>query len=97
MLIRNARLYIGNDFENGSVRLRDGRIAEVGKDLRAEAGERETDLGGDFLLPGFVDVHIHAFGGRDTMEGEDAVRAMSRELRKLGVAAFCPTTMSAGP
>ena len=97
MLIRNARLYIENDFENGSVRLRDGRIAEVGKDLRAEAGERETDLGGDFLLPGFVDVHIHAFGGRDTMEGEDAVRAMSRELRKLGVAAFCPTTMSAGP
>ena len=98
MLIRNAQLYIGNHFENGlSVRLKGGRIAEVGEGLEAETGEPEIDLAGDFLLPGFVDVHIHAFGGKDTMQGEDAVRAMSRELRRLGVAAFCPTTMSAGP
>ena len=98
MLIRNAQLYIGNHFENGlSVRLKDGKIAEVGEGLAAESGEPETDLAGDFLLPGFVDVHIHAFGGQDTMQGEEAVRAMSRELRRLGVAAFCPTTMSAGP
>ena len=98
MLIRNAQLYIGNHFENGlSVRLKDGKIAEVGEGLAAEPGEPVTDLAGDFLLPGFVDVHIHAFGGKDTMQGEEAVRAMSRELRRLGVAAFCPTTMSAGP
>ena len=29
------------------------------------------------------------------MDGEKAVRAMSRDLAELGVAAFCPTTMSA--
>jgi N-acetylglucosamine-6-phosphate deacetylase len=96
MLIRNAQLFIGNRFQNGSVRLRGGSIAETGENLRAEKGETDINLQGDYLLPGFVDVHIHAYGGRDTMEGEAAVRAMSRELRKLGVAAFCPTTMSAG-
>ena len=57
--------------------------------------EDELDLQGDYLLPGFVDVHIHAFSGHDTMSGEEAVRAMSRALYKLGVAAFLPTTMSA--
>ena len=97
MLIRNAQLFMGNRFQNGSVRLRGGSIAETGESLRAEEGEAEISLQGDYLLPGFVDVHIHAFGGWDTMDGEEAVRAMSRELRKLGVAAFCPTTMSAGP
>ena len=98
MLIRNATVYSGSDFIRGlDVRIRDGRIAETGADLRPEAGEKETDLEGDFLLPGFVDVHIHAFGGRDTMQGEEAVRAMSRDLFRLGVAAFCPTTMSADP
>ena len=51
-------------------------------------------LKGDLLLPGFVDVHIHAFMGQDTMNGEEAVRHMSRELKKFGVAAFLPTTMS---
>ncbi len=98
MLIVNAAVYNGNDFDRESrVRIRNGRIAETGKDLRPEAGEEVTDLGGHFLLPGFVDVHIHAFGGWDTMQGEEAVRAMSRGLLKMGVAAFCPTTMSADP
>ncbi len=98
MLIRNAAIYIGNDFiRDCSLRIRDGRIDETGKDLRAEPGEKVTDWAGDYCLPGFVDVHIHAFGGRDTMQGEDAVRAMSRELLRLGVTAFCPTTMSASP
>ena len=98
MLIRNAAVYDGKGFDRGTdVRLRGGRIAETGKDLRPETGEETADLGGDFLVPGFVDVHIHAFGGRDTMQGEEAVRAMSRDLLKLGVAAFCPTTMSADP
>ena len=98
MLIRNAAVYNGNEFtENTDVRIRDGRIAETGTGLCPEAGEQVTDLAGDYLLPGFVDVHIHAFGGRDTMQGEEAVRAMSRELLQLGVAAFCPTTMSADP
>lgn len=98
MLIRNAAIFSGSEFIRGTdVRIRDGRIAETGTGLRPEAGEREEDLEGDFLLSGFVDVHIHAFGGRDTMEGEDAVRAMSRALFRLGVAAFCPTTMSADP
>ena len=98
MLIRNAQLYIGNEFENGlSVRVKDGTIEEIGEALVPEAGEAVTDLGGEYLVPGFVDVHIHAFGGQDTMQGEKAVRSMSRELRRLGVAAFCPTTMSASP
>ena len=98
MLIRNAAVYIGNEFVRDiDVRIRDGRIAETGRGLNTEPGEKVTDLAGDYLLPGFVDVHIHAFGGRDTMQGEEAVRAMSRELLRLGVAAFCPTTMSADP
>ena len=98
MLIRNAAVYSGSEFVRGlDVRVRDGRIIETGAGLHPEAGEKTTDLEGDFLVPGFVDVHIHAFGGQDTMQGEAAVRAMSRELRRLGVAAFCPTTMSADP
>ena len=97
MLILNATVFNGSDFiRNCGVRVRDGKITETGV-LFPEPGEAVEDLSGDFLLPGFVDVHIHAFGGRDTMQGEDAVRAMSRELLRLGVAAFCPTTMSADP
>ena len=98
MLIQNAAIFMEHAFvRNRDVRIRNGRVTEVGENLAPLPGEKETDLAGDYLLPGFVDVHIHAYGGRDTMQGEAAVRSMSRELRKLGVAAFCPTTMSASP
>ena len=98
MLIVNAVVFDGKEFQKGlHLRLEGGVIVETGEFLSPGEGEEVLDLGGDFLVPGFVDVHIHAFRGHDTMDGEEAVRAMSRDLAELGVAAFCPTTMSASP
>ena len=96
MLIGNGKIFTGTTFETGLfVRLKDGIVTETGKDLRPEKDEAQIDLKGDYLLPGFVDVHIHAYRGRDTMRGEPDIRCMSRELAEAGTAAFCPTTMSA--
>ena len=96
MLIHSGRVFDGSRIREGlDVRLEGGIVTETGCGLPARPGEECLDLGGDFLLPGFVDVHIHAFRGQDTMQGEAAVRGMSRDLYALGVAAFCPTTMSA--
>ncbi len=96
MLITKATAYVDGRFcEHLSLRSRGDIVLEVGPDLAFEPGEETLDLNGDYLLPGFVDVHIHAFMGMDTMAGEAAVRHMSRELKKGGVAAFLPTTMSA--
>lgn len=98
MLIRNAVLFTGKTFLPGqSVRLLRGAVADIGADLSAEPSEEVLDLRGDYLLPGFVDVHIHACMGRDIMRGESDLRAMCRDLFRMGVAAFCPTTMSASP
>ncbi len=98
MLITGAAVFTGKGFDRGlQVRAEDGVIREVSPALEPRAGEEVLDLRGDFLLPGFVDVHIHAYQGQDTMAGESAVRAMSRGLARLGVGAFCPTTMSASP
>ena len=96
MLLINAVIPMGNEFvSNMCVRLEKGCIEEIGAALAPKADEAVIDLGGDYLLPGFVDVHTHAYKGCDTMQGEAAVRHMSRELYDVGVAAFLPTTMSA--
>ena len=96
MLIRNATALIDGAFhEHTEVRVHNGRVQEIGRGLENGLYEDVVDIKGDYLLPGFVDVHIHAFRGHDTMQGEAAVRAMSRDLFHEGVAAFAPTTMSA--
>ncbi|MCH5286244.1 MAG: N-acetylglucosamine-6-phosphate deacetylase [Christensenellaceae bacterium] len=96
MLIRNATAYIDGGFCAGiDLRLMHGKVQEIGSGLLKGLYEEEVDLAGDYLLPGFVDVHIHAFRGHDAMQGEDAVRQMARDLHREGVAAFLPTTMSA--
>ena len=98
MLLINAKLFLNHAFHPGrALRLSPEGISLPEENPVPREGEEVLDLGGDYLLPGFVDVHIHAFRGRDTMEGEEAVRAMSRSLGALGVGAFCPTTMSASP
>ena len=95
MLIRNAKAYLEDRFQpKTDVRLEDGVITEVGENLQPKAGEQVVDAEDKYLLPGFVDVHIHACKGHDTMRGEEDVRCMSRDLHTFGVAAFLPTTMS---
>ena len=95
MLIRNANAFIENQFVKTDIRITNGRISEIGT-LEAQR-EPVYDAQDRYVLPGFVDIHIHAFAGADCMRGEADVRKMSQELLKTGVAAFVPTTMSAWP
>ncbi|MGO1768852.1 MAG: alpha-D-ribose 1-methylphosphonate 5-triphosphate diphosphatase [Microbacterium sp.] len=50
--LTNARVVLDGEVVDGSVRIADGRIAEIGP-----ADAPGTDLGGDFLLPGLVELH----------------------------------------
>ena len=78
VLLRNGLFFAdGHFWENLCVRLETGRVTAMGEGLAPLAGEAVIDLQGDFVLPGFVDAHIHAFRGHDTMQGEDAIRQMA--------------------
>ena len=96
MLIHNAAAYIDGSFTDSmDVRVENRRVTALGKDLPRLRDEEVLNAGGRYLLPGFVDVHIHGCAGADTMNGESDIRRMSRFLAEMGVAAFLPTTMSA--
>ena len=94
MLVKNGTAFIGGHFTRADVRVENGKIAQIG-DLQPREGEEIRSAAGLYVLPGLVDIHIHAYAGADCMRGEDDVRRMSEGLLKTGVAAFMPTTMSA--
>ena len=54
-----------------------------------------TDACGNYVAPGFINLHIHGCGGADTMDAaEDSLAVMSRFLVQTGVTSFLPTTMT---
>ena len=60
-LIRNATILTMNDaldIVHGAVSVRDGRIAAVG-DEPAASHDAVIDAGGAYLLPGFIQTHVH--------------------------------------
>ena len=48
-----------------------------------------------FVLPGFIDLHVHGGGGADCMAGAEAVRRMARFHAGHGTTALLPTTVTA--
>jgi N-acetylglucosamine-6-phosphate deacetylase len=53
--------------------------------------------GDDYILPGFIDLHVHGGAGRDVMEGGDAVRKIAAMHARHGTTSILATTMTAPP
>src|SRR5688572_18805425 len=79
-------------FPDGEVRVEGERIRSVGSRTSAGAGET-IDLAGGYLVPGFVDLHVHGGAGHDFMDGTDqAFRAICHAHARHGTTSLLPTT-----
>ncbi|MBA7675430.1 N-acetylglucosamine-6-phosphate deacetylase [subsurface metagenome] len=59
------------------------------------AGVEIIDAGGKFVVPGFIDIHVHGGGGSDVMDGGyEAVKQVATIHSRFGTTAFLPTTMT---
>ena len=61
------------------------------------AGEVRVNLEGHFVVPGFIDVHVHGAAGTDVLDADGAVGALAEQLPRWGVTAFCPTSVACPP
>ena len=81
MILTNARLIFPDGIRDGlEVVVEGGRITAIREQTRLRSPRRPTarqaharrndviNLGGNYLAPGFVDLHVHGAAGRDTME-----------------------------
>ena len=59
-----------------------------------------VDTGGnqdDVIVPGFIDLHVHGGGGRDVMDGGNAVNVIARMHARHGTTSLLATTMTSPP
>lgn len=83
----------GRVLSPGSIAIDGSQIADVSSGSRP-GGE---DLSGHFVLPGFIDVHVHGLHGIDAMDGDAAVNAIAALMPRFGVTSFCPTSIACPP
>jgi N-acetylglucosamine-6-phosphate deacetylase len=82
---------------NASLFIDQGRITAIETTRGAPSGASIVDARETFIVPGFIDVHVHGVDGHDTLDAGDAIAAVASRLPRYGVTAFCPTTVACGP
>jgi N-acetylglucosamine-6-phosphate deacetylase len=96
MILTNARLIFPDGIRDGlEVLVYEGKIDAIRPAARAR-GKHVVDLAGNYLAPGFVDLHVHGALGRDTMEGSaEAFRAICDFHASGGTTSLLLTTAAA--
>jgi N-acetylglucosamine-6-phosphate deacetylase len=96
MILTNAHLIFPDGIRDDlELVTRDGKIAEI-RERTNPSTKKVVDLGGNYLAPGFVDLHVHGAVGRDTMEASaDAFRVICDYHASGGTTSLLLTTATA--
>jgi len=75
------------------------RIADIRSgDSGAGHPHAQFAFRGHYIVPGFIDVHVHGVEGVDALDAaDDAVKSIAARLPRYGVTGFCPTTVACAP
>ena len=81
----------------GTLVIEDGRITEIRPDSAPTHTQSSFAFHGHYIVPGFIDVHVHGVEGVDSQDPGDPIAFLAERLPKYGVTAFCPTTVACPP
>ena len=76
--VDNARVVTPSGTRFGGVAAADGKIVAVGTESNLPDAEREIDADGNFLVPGFIDPHVH--WGLSRYEFEDYHEGLTHDF-----------------
>ena len=72
IVIRNGEVVTASERFVADLRLDDGTITAMGTKLESGAGDETIDAAGQFVLPGFIDPHVHMeLGFMGTVSADD--------------------------
>src|SRR5690606_23994340 len=80
---------------NGSILIENGKIKQVSEgDIDAPAAQ-VIDAQGNYVSPGFIDIHVHGGGGHDFMDGSvESFLKIAETHAMYGTTSMVPTTLT---
>ncbi|GAB4221848.1 MAG: N-acetylglucosamine-6-phosphate deacetylase [Francisella sp.] len=97
-ILKGGKVYGQNGFEYKDVIVKDNVISDIVADAKSSIFNLPViNIGSDdYVIPGFIDIHIHGSKGADVMDCDiDALRVISKSLYTQGVTSYLATTMTA--
>jgi len=99
LILKNADIIGENDIlEDHFLRLQEGKIVEInpGQLLSDTETAEVIDLQGNYLAPGFIDLHTHGARGADTMDAsKESLAEIADYKLQQGTTGFLATTLTA--
>lgn len=103
-MINSLKIYNGRlitpyrVIEDGTLLIENGVIIALEEgDIPVQA-EKQIDACGNYVSPGFVDLHVHGGGGADFMDGSvEAFLRVAETHARYGTTALVPTTLTSDP
>lgn len=97
MLIKNVKIISPYEVLHGfGIRIKDGKIVDLNLEhLLEDTGQEVIDGGGNYLSPGFIDIHNHGNSGYDVMDStEEALDKMGEFHLSNGVTSYLGTIIT---
>ena len=80
---------------NGAIIVQDGKILDTCESNPDTSDTVDIDAGGNYISPGFIDLHVHGGGGHDFMDGSvHAFLQIAETHARYGTTAMVPTTLT---
>lgn len=100
--MKEQKIILGNKIitpcriiKNGIIVINDGLIEYVGEEKERGLNSYSNFYRGEYIVPGFIDIHCHGGNGYDTMDStQDALEEISKFKAKNGCTGFLATTVT---
>lgn len=95
-LLSGGRIVYGGEILEGYALLFSDKILScIPEELALGIEAQRIELHGDFVSPGFIDIHINGACGADTMDAtHESIEVFSKCLAQHGTTAFLPTSVT---
>ena len=93
--LKNGKIVLEDGILEGKALLYTDKIEGIVNECEIPADAEVIDAGGGYITPGFIDLHIHGYLGKDVCDASvDSMRIISKGLLENGVTGYLPTTMT---
>ncbi|AJC49138.1 N-acetylglucosamine-6-phosphate deacetylase [Allofrancisella guangzhouensis] len=97
-IIKGAKIYNDIAFEYKDIVVRNNVIETIAEDIKQSNYNLPMVqlLASDYVIPGFIDIHLHGSKGADVMDASvEALETISKSIYAQGVTSYLATTMTA--